>query len=131
MTRTLKREFDVPEDMEPMEPSRITVYDKTDGGIPDHLQETVETALIDRIGHLMDGKDVTWFITEDGHYALSVLGGFPEMPPSELGGPWLPPYRTREVFEGLTDEYDHLSEILKYGYRYELKNESELVFFRD
>lgn len=115
----------------------ITVYEKTD--VPDCLKEPVEKALIDRLGYLMDGKEITWFGEENNRKHLTIVSGFPEIPktpegvdptnPAEIV--WLPPYRAKEKFTGDDGKNEHLRDIIPEIWDYDHKNKHTLTFFRD
>jgi hypothetical protein len=101
------------------------------GDIPDSdLADAVHDALRATIIHLLDGRSVVWEET-DGRgpaYTFTIVGGMPESMGDEIGQ-WLPPYRTREQFEGADGSGDGLLRNLPDGWTHELERGNSVFGF--
>lgn len=122
---TLTHSFETPDDTDlDLADIEVDVF----GQPPADLADAVHTAFESTIIHLCDHTDLYWSQDDDGNWRLRLGNGFPE----QFGtSGWLPPYRTREQFEGADGSGDGLLGNLPDGWSYEIQNASTLVFIHD
>lgn len=121
--KTLTKSFD--EDV--LDDVEVTVR----GDIPpSDLADAVHGALEKTILGVLDGREVIWKKVEGRRgpdWKLEIYGGMPEMP---LGpGKWVPPYRTREKFEGADASGDGLLGNLPDGWSHEVERGDSVFGF--
>lgn len=120
-------------DGDDMDPAEVTV--RVDGDEPpEELAEAVHGALERTIAHLLDGREVLWRKNEGQRgpeWKFIFRSGIPEMPVGpEAPGEWLPPYRTREKFEGADASGDGLFDNLPGDWHHELERRSVFGFYQ-
>jgi hypothetical protein len=97
---------------------------------PADLADAVHDALTRTILHLLDGREVHWTKVEGRRgpdWKFAIHGGMPEMPKGM--GDWLPPYRTREKFEGADASGDGLMGNLPDGWAHEVERGDSVFGF--
>lgn len=96
--------------------------------VPSNLKNAVHNSL-QKILHLLDGQSVKWHYEDKDRIVFEILGSFPEYPVNL--NQTAPPYRTREEFTGQSGSDGGLEYELPDNWRYEMKNNSTFIFYKN
>lgn len=98
---------------------------------PAELKDAVHGCLEATILPYLDGREVVWTEVEGRRgpdWKFEIVGGMPEIPGDQMGQ-WLPPYRTREKFEGADGSGDGLLDNTPDGWQHEVERGDSLFGF--